>query len=246
MDHGAHIDAIEHESAAFVTAAASASGDERVPSCPDWAVDDLVRHVGSVQRWAAGMVEQRATEPAWRGEVASPADRDALLDWSREGSAGLVAVLRATPPEAQLWTFSGQGEARFWSRRQAHEIALHRVDAQLARPVEVGNPEPIDSDLACDGIDEFFDVIAPLRLRERMIGDGETFHFHRTDGDGEWLVRLTPEGPEIERAHAKGDVAVRGGASDLLLVLRDRAGLDAVEVFGDTELVARWHDLAAI
>jgi uncharacterized protein (TIGR03083 family) len=246
MDHGAHIDAIEHESAVFVAAAAAASGDARVPSCPDWAVDDLVRHVGTVQRWAAGMVEQRATEPAWRGESDSPADRDALLDWSREGSAGLVAVLRATPPETQLWTFSGQGPARFWSRRQAHEIALHRVDAQLARPVEAGNPEPIDSDLACDGIDEFFDVIAPFRLRERMIGDGETFHFHRTDGDGEWLVRLTPGGPEIEHAHAKGDVAVRGSASDLLLVLRNRAGLDAVEVFGDAELVARWRDLAAI
>jgi uncharacterized protein (TIGR03083 family) len=242
MDHDAHINVIERESAAFVAASTAASGDARVPSCPDWAVDDLVRHVGTVQRWAAGMVEQRATEPASRGESDAPADRDALLDWSREGSARLVTVLRATPPETQLWTFSGQGVARFWSRRQAHEIALHRVDAQLA----AGNPEPIDSDLACDGIDEFFDVIAPFRLRERMIGDGETFHFHRTDGDGEWLVRLTPEGPEIERAHAKGDVAVRGGASDLLLVLRNRAGLDAVEVFGDAQLVARWHELAAI
>lgn len=242
MDHEAHIDAIERESAAFAAATASASGHARVPSCPDWAVDDLVRHVGTVQRWAAGMVERRAAEPAWRGEADSPAERDALLEWSREGSAALVAVLRATPPDASMWTFPGVGEARFWSRRQAHEIALHRVDAQLV----AGVPDPIDADLACDGIDEFFDVIAPFRLRDRMVGDGETFHFHRTDGDGEWLVRLTPDGAEIERAHAKGDVAVRGSASDLLLVLRNRAGLDAVEVFGDEALVARWHDLAAI
>jgi uncharacterized protein (TIGR03083 family) len=242
MDHEAHIDAIEYESAAFVAAAAAASPAARVPSCPDWAVDDLVRHVGTVQRWATGMVEQRAVEPASRGEADSPAERDALLDWSREGSAALVAVLQATPPDAPMWTFPGLGEARFWSRRQAHEIALHRVDAQLAR----GKAAAIDADLACDGIDEFFDVIAPFRLRERLVGTGETFHFHRTDGDGEWLVRLTPEGPEIERAHAKGDVAVRGSASDLLLVLRNRAGLDAVEVFGDEALVARWHDLAAI
>jgi uncharacterized protein (TIGR03083 family) len=242
MDHEAHTDAIERESAAFVAAAAATSGDVRVPSCPDWAVDDLVRHVGTVQRWAAGMVERRATEPAWRGEIDSPSDRDALLGWSRAGSAELVAVLRATPPDTALWTFPGPGEARFWSRRQAHEIALHRVDAQLA----AGSVDPIDSDLACDGIDEFFEVIAPFRLRDRLVGDGETFHFHRTDGDGEWLVRLTTDGPEIERAHAKGDVAVRGGASDLLLVLRDRAGLDAVEVFGDAALLARWHELAAI
>jgi uncharacterized protein (TIGR03083 family) len=242
MDHEAHVDAIERESGAFVAAAAGVSGDARVPSCPDWTVDDLVRHVGTVQRWAAGMVEQRADEPAWRGDADSPAERDALLVWSREGSAALVAVLRATPPDAPMWTFPGLGEARFWSRRQAHEIALHRVDAQLAS----GAPDPVDADLACDGIDEFFEVIAPFRLRDRMAGEGETFHFHRTDGDGEWLVRLTPDGPEIERAHAKGDVAIRGSASDLLLVLRNRAGLDAVEVFGDEALVARWHDLTAI
>ena len=60
-----------------------------------------------------------------------------------------------------------------------------------------------------------------------MIGNGETLHFHRTDGDGEWLVRLTPDGPEVERAHAKGDVAVRGSASDLLLARAGRVGLDA-------------------
>jgi uncharacterized protein (TIGR03083 family) len=246
MDHVTHTDAIERESATFVAAGAAVAFDARVPSCPDWSADDLLRHVGTVQRWAAGMVERRATEPAGRGEIDSPAERDALLDWVRDGSAGLVAVLRATPPDAQLWTFPGLGEARFWSRRQAHEIALHRVDVQLAGQKVGGAPDPIDSDLACDGIDEFFDVIAPFRLRERMVGDGETFHFHRTDGDGEWLVRLTPAGPEIERAHAKGDVAVRGGASELLLVLRNRAGLDAVEVFGDEALVTRWHELASI
>jgi uncharacterized protein (TIGR03083 family) len=246
MNPESHVDAIERESATLVDAAAAVDADARVPSCPDWVVDDLLRHVGTVQRWAAGMVEQRATEPAWRGEIDSPSERAALLDWVREGSDGLVSVLRSTPPDAELWTFSGPGEARFWSRRQAHEIALHRVDAQLARPVAAGAPDPIDAELACDGIDEFFDVIAPFRLRDRMVGDGETFHFHRTDGDGEWLVRLTPAGPEVERAHAKGDVAVRGSASDLLLVLRNRAGLDAVEVFGDEALLARWHDLAAI
>ena len=242
FDHDTHADAIERESAAFVVAAVAIDSDARVPSCPDWTADDLLRHVGIVQRWATGQVEERRTQRVWTDDVETPGDRDALLDWVREGSAGLVAVLRATPPDTAMWTFPGGGEARFWARRQAHEIALHRVDMQLAG----GPADPIESELACDGIDEFFDVIVPHRLKERMVGDGETFHFHRTDGDGEWLVRLTPAGPEIERAHAKGDVAVRGAASDLLLVLRNRAGLDAVEVFGDEALVARWHDLAAI
>jgi uncharacterized protein (TIGR03083 family) len=246
LDHDAYTDAIERESAVFVGVAAALECDARVPSCPDWTVDDLVRHVGIVQRWATGQVAERRTERVWNDDVEIPDDRDALLDWVRDASAGLVAVLRATPPETAMWTFPGMGEARFWSRRQAHEIALHRVDVQLAAGGGEGTVEPIEANLAADGIDEFLERVVPYRLRDRMVGDGETFHFHRTDGDGEWLVRLTPSGPEIERAHAKGDLAIRGGASDLLLVMRNRAGLDAVEVFGDAALLDRWHALAAI
>ena len=67
MDHDAYIDAIERESAAFVAAADAADSDARVPSCPDWTVDDLLRHVGIVQRWAAGHGRASArTERVWR------------------------------------------------------------------------------------------------------------------------------------------------------------------------------------
>jgi len=246
LDHDAYIDAIERESATFVATAAAIDSDARVPSCPDWTVDELLRHVGIVQRWATGQVGERRTERIWTDDVDAPVERDALLPWVRESSSGLVAVLRATPPDTPMWTFPGMGEARFWSRRQAQEIALHRVDVQLARPDDAGPPDPIESELACDGIDEFLDAVVPFRLRDRMVGDGETFHFHRTDGDGEWLVRLTPAGPEVEHAHAKGDLAVRGDASDLLLVLRNRGGTDSVEVFGDPALLDRWHDITAI
>ena len=244
LDHDAYIDAIERESAVFVAVAAALESDARVPSCPDWTVDDLLRHVGIVQRWATGQVAERRTERVWTDDVEIPADRDALLDWVRDASAGLVAVLRATPPDTAMWTFPGMGEARFWSRRQAQEIALHRVDVQLA--AGEGTVESIEANLAADGIDEFLEKVVPFRLRDRMIGNGETFHFHRTDGEGEWLVRLTPTGPEVERAHAKGDLAIRGGASDLLLVLRNRAGPDAVEVFGDAALLDRWYELTSI
>jgi len=246
MDHDAYVDAIERESATFVTVATTTDSDAPVPSCPDWTVDDLLRHVGIVQRWATEQVAERRTERVWVGDVETPTERDALLEWVREGSAGLVAVLRATPPETAMWTFPGIGEASFWSRRQAQEIALHRVDVQLAAGGGEGAADAIDSELAADGIDEFLDAVVPNRLRDRMVGTGETFHFHRTDGDGEWLVRLTPTGPEVEHAHAKGDVAVRGGASDLLLVLRNRGRIDAVEVFGDATLIDRWHELSSI
>lgn len=242
MEPTTYIETIRTESAALVAAAETAGMAASVPSCPDWTVADLLVHIGTVQRWAAGHVTERRAEREPLPVVDPSLEPVALIDWVRAGSAQLVAALETTAPKTEMWTFAGPGTAEFWFRRQAQEVAMHRVDADLAS----GAPNPIESDLACDGINEFFDVIVSHRLRDQLVGAGESLHFHRTDGDGEWLVRFTPDGPEVEHAHAKGDVAVRGSASDLLLVLRGRIGLDTVEVFGDAELIDRWLDLSRI
>ena len=56
---------------------------------------------------------------------------------------------------------------------------------------------------------------------------------------GEWLVHeLGPEGARFDRLHAKGDAAVRGRASDLLLWLWRRPA--SVEVLGDAGVAARF------
>jgi len=59
---------------------------------------------------------------------------------------------------------------------------------------------------------------------------------------GEWLARRTPSGVAWEHRHDQGDVAVRGRATDLLLVLSRRAALDGswLEVSGDRRLLAHW------
>ncbi|MEX2031704.1 MAG: hypothetical protein WEA81_02445, partial [Dehalococcoidia bacterium] len=44
--------------------------------------------------------------------------------------------------------------------------------------------------------------------------------------------------------HAKGDVAARGTASDLLAWQLGRGPLDRLEVFGDEALLARWREIA--
>jgi uncharacterized protein (TIGR03083 family) len=121
----------------------------------------------------------------------------------------------------------------------AHEVAVHRWDAQTA----AGDPHPIDRVLAVDGIQEAFDL-APVRLAANPPrGTGETIHFHCTDGEGEWLLRLTPDGLVVTQEHAKGDVAARGSASDLLLMVWGRLGPDAVDVFGDAALLERFQEL---
>jgi len=66
-----------------------------------------------------------------------------------------------------------------------------------------------------------------------LVGTGESIHLHCTDVDGEWVLRFDPNGFAFTREHAKGDLAIRAGASDLLLWLDGRRSLDGLETFGD-------------
>jgi hypothetical protein len=143
---------------------------------------------------------------------------------------------------------------RFWFRRQAHEVAIHRWDVEGAGSVperQTGSvPERrtgavIARGLADDGIAEWLDFTRVFGATRHASRD-ETVHLHCTDTDtdgegGEWLVTLTSEGAEIEPVHAKGDVAARGTASDLDLFLWGRVGFEALEVFGDAGLLERFR-----
>jgi uncharacterized protein (TIGR03083 family) len=167
-----------------------------------------------------------------------------LAAWCERGGNHLADVLGAVDPALPVWSWAGHHHAGFWSRRMAHETAMHRWDAQAAR----GDAHAIDAELAVDGIDERFDNLPATEERSGVParGDGETVHLHCTDRDGEWLVRLGPDGAEISHGHAKGDVAARGNASDLLLMVYGRIPLDALEVFGDTAVLQRFQQLMTL
>ena len=243
MEHPQYVDAIRREGAALVAAARTAGVDATVPSCPGWTVGDLLSHIGRIHHWVAEIVERRPADPPEHWSKAEPPRLDALVDYEAEGYARLADALADAGPDAATWTWTPNKTAGFWARRQAHEAAVHRWDAQGA----AGIPDPIDRDLAVDGIQEVFDIFPLLPARtgkEPITGAGEVIHLHCTDGDGEWLIRLTPEGAVVTREHAKGDVAARGTASDLLLLMWGRVRPAHVETFGDAALLERWQQAA--
>jgi uncharacterized protein (TIGR03083 family) len=229
--------AIRTESDLLVAAAERVPLDATIPSCPDWDVAELLGHVGRVYRWAAACVEANAlVSPR---DLPGPPERDERVAWVQAGATRILEVLDQ-PADAPAWTWAPSGTVGFWQRRQAHETAVHRVDAEQAS----GPPTPVPRDLAVDGIDEWL-ALLPNRFGVPPItGTGETVHLHCTDGDGEWLIRLTPDGLEVEAIHAKGDVAVRGPASDLLLVMMRRRPPGAVEVLGDRATLDGFLDQA--
>ena len=155
MEISQHIAAIERDGELMSAAADQAGLDAPVPSCPPWKVRELLKHQGYVHRWATAYVADRQPDRVPRLSepellAAGPADAD-LLEWFRAGHAALTQTLRTADPGLQCWTFlPAPSPLAFWARRQAHETAIHRVDAQQA----AGHVSPFPADFAADGIDE--------------------------------------------------------------------------------------------
>lgn len=220
-----------------------------IPTCPEWTLRQLATHVGRAQRWAATIVSTRSSEFVPFRSVPNgrlPDDPAEHTAWLADSAQRVIASVRGCPQD-QVWAFGGLVPATFWARRMCHETVVHAADALLA----AGQPAEVDPDIAADAIDEWLTVLtvpagAEPDRRAEALPPGRSLHVHATDdglaGAGEWLVRHDPDGVQVERAHGKGDVAVTGPASPLLLMLLGRLPADdpALTVFGDAGLLAGW------
>ncbi len=221
MDRAEHLRWLRVEGARLGEAARAAGVDAPVPTCPGWSVADLLVHTLGVYRHKTFVLTTGARErpvgDTWRRPHPAP---DEAPDRFDEELAALVEALEATDPSTPVWTWwPADQTAGFWWRRMAQETVIHRADVEAA----AGAVTPVDAGLAVDGIDEALDLfLAPDVLPGAVEGPPATVHLHATDAPGEWLVGLGPEGVTVARGHAKGDAAVRGTASDLLLWLWGR------------------------
>ncbi len=247
-DHERYLTAVEAEARRCAEAVALGGPAARVPSCPDWDLAELCRHLGSVHRWVTLTVRTRAQErPGFDAlpDPEMPADAAGQAEWLLRGALTVVGVLREAGPDLRVWGWAAEQHTGWWARRMAHETLVHRIDAELAS----GPVRPVDPSLAADGIDELLhNALAPAARafprRDRLRGEGGTLHLHCTDVHGEWTLRRTPQGFAYEPGHGKGDAALRGPAGELMTLLTKRlpGGRKDVELFGDEDLVALWLD----
>jgi uncharacterized protein (TIGR03083 family) len=239
MELRQYLEHLSRDSDALADAAATAGPEAPVPTCPGWNVHDLLRHCAGGDLWARTIVETGSRDGAPRELPADAPTGTALVPYFREGARALVATLAATDPGASVWTFSpADRTAGFWYRRRAQETTVHRYDAQSA----AGTTTPVDTDLAVDGVDEFLTVFLPRLAGGVTALNDATVHLHCNDAEGEWLIVRDGDDLVVTREHAKGDVAARGTASDLLLYLWGRVGGDQLEVFGDAAALERFRD----
>ena len=241
-----HIAALDADGALLAAAAERAGLDAPVPGCPLWKIGELLRHTGYVHRWAAGYVAHGYEEEVDRcgeDEVlrAGPGDAE-LLGWFRDGHAALVTTLRSASPALTCWSFlDAPSPLAFWARRQAHETAIHRADAQAA----AGAVTPFAAAFAADGIDE---LLVCFASRGGVRGPARRLLVRATDTGDEWLAEV---GAGIMARRDKGEAAGAGGAdcvvagtaSDLYLLLWNRLpDGGSVTVSGDPGLLRSWQN----
>jgi uncharacterized protein (TIGR03083 family) len=205
----------------------------KVPSCPDWTVEDTVRHLATVYLHKVEILRINALPDPW--PPAEFASRDAL-ELFDEARAKIVPALEAAGTEQETWTFSPyDSTSAFWFRRMALETAVHRIDIEQAHDVAT----PIDRDLAVDGIDE----ILTLNLGGPWWEEGDTKHpvdgtIRITTEGRSWTIRLDATSATVTPG-AEGDVdaEVFGDPHEIYLWLWGRGSLGLEQAAGDDDKV---------
>jgi uncharacterized protein (TIGR03083 family) len=232
LDHDRYDRELQAETLKLAQAVHDADPAHRVPTCPDWTLAQLAAHVGFGHRWAAVIVERRATEPVPHDkadDLQAPEGAEERSRWLLAGARRLGDAVREAGPQTGVWTWADDRTAGFWLRRITHDTLVHRLDAELA----VGREVTLAPDLAADSVSDLLEMFSVLpRIDDfpalaELRGSGQLLHFHATDPGlglaGEWLARRTPSGVVWEHGGGQADAALRGRALDLLLVLSRRA-----------------------
>ncbi|MCC9709938.1 maleylpyruvate isomerase family mycothiol-dependent enzyme [Streptomyces sp. MNU76] len=242
-----------------------------VPTCPDWSLEQLLRHTGGALRWVELNVRTRAKEEVPEADVPlydgpeRQGDPAALDAWLAETGEMTVATLREAGPEAPVWSWGWEHSAGFWARRMAHEQVVHGADAALT----VGRAVEVAPEIAADAIDEWLEIVEfvqrtmPHDEAAELRGPGRSIHLHATDTSAEvgaersemgvpspegWgrVVELTEDVVRWRRGHEKATVALRGPLTEVLLAFYRRLPPDGgeLQVLGDRELLDFWLERA--
>ncbi|MER6785013.1 maleylpyruvate isomerase family mycothiol-dependent enzyme [Streptomyces sp. NPDC000658] len=242
-----------------------------VPTCPDWSLEQLVRHMGGALRWVDALVRTRAQEnvPDERipllGGPDGEGDPAALDAWLAQSGELVVGALREAGPDTKVWSWAGVPDSGFWARRMTHEITVHRADAALA----AGLPYEVAPDVAADAVDEWLQLVRWVQRNEphaaagELLVAGRTLQLHATDAPAEpgavrdateipaagaWgrVIELTEQGVAWRPGHEETTVALRGPLTSVLLAFYGRLPLDSpgLEVLGEREVLEFWLERA--
>jgi uncharacterized protein (TIGR03083 family) len=159
-----------------------------VPTCPPWTTQRLIQHVGRVFDMVIRVL-QTADPQSPPARIEPPSGN--ALDAFDDRLATLLHLLATTDPATPAWhpCPTAPKTAAFWSRRMAHEITVHRIDAQAAADTD----SAVDPNFAADGVDEVLTRLMPRHTDAWAIAElSGTVLYHAADAGRAWTVRLVP------------------------------------------------------
>ncbi|MGH3648211.1 MAG: maleylpyruvate isomerase family mycothiol-dependent enzyme [Micromonosporaceae bacterium] len=250
METARYLACLQHD-AARLRLVAEDHLELKVPSCPDWTVTDLVKHVAVVYQHKVQCIRLQAFPRPWPPDL-SGEEPIALFDRSL---AELLAEFDKHEPgdPAKTW-FDPDQSVGFWIRRMAQETVIHRIDGELA----VGEVTAIPADLALDGIDEVLGIFLGWDSIETIQHEGAeswpllagtdgSIIVVRADDEHAWSVRLTADGVQVSvGATPEPAATLSGDPVDLLLWLWRRADIDKLTAEGDLTQVDKLHELMRV
>jgi uncharacterized protein (TIGR03083 family) len=224
---------IATEAGVLRAAASSLDADTPVPTCPGWTVLSLIQHLGQVFDMVIRVIQTADPQSPPIRVQPPPGDVFAIFD---SQLATMLDLLATTDPATPVWHFTPTAPktAAFWSRRMAHELTVHRIDALAA----AGADSAVDPDFAADGIDEVLTRLIPRRTDSWSVGThAGTVLYHAADAGRAWTVRLVPgQLPQTAaEAGTESDASVIGLADAVYRAAWGRPS--GAVVSGDSDLV---------
>ena len=142
MNVEAHIDQLRGDGSRVAEALVGADPDATVPACPDWALHDLVHHLGRIHRWATTFVAGGYMRPGdvefdtVGGELPDNAD---LVEWFVAGHGALVETLAAAPATSSAGA-SSPPPRRSPSRARRRLADQPSTEPMPSRPPDASSP----------------------------------------------------------------------------------------------------------
>ena len=214
--------------------------DAPVPSCPGWQVADVVSHVAVVYEHKVRVMADNGWPDPW--PPAEFADREPL-ELLRDAKTDLFDEFARHDMSEPTTTFSDDDSTiAFWARRMALEVAVHRVDVELAHD----ELTPVPDDLAVDGIDEILRVMLGGPWWDEQAEKTK----HPVDatvaveaGGHRWLCDLTASTVTIsDDADSQAEATLTGDdPGALFLWLWGRAQDESIEILGDRTVAAEFR-----
>jgi uncharacterized protein (TIGR03083 family) len=220
--------------------------------CQGWTATNVVAHVMTGDQLVRGLV-WKAIGKDWGGqdlpvdfadrhrrfEIVSTWEPAKLKEFAHaESEQTVTAVAEGVQqaPEAMVTMPIGPVPMPVLRGMRLNEYIIHGHDLMPA----TATPDWFFDRALGDAVSR----MVRLHSRSPHKGQAASFHLHRTDGEGEWVLRAKDGEAVAESGHTKADVAMRGTAEGLYWVLMGRGKPEehGVEVHGDPALAAAFKE----